>query len=999
MKKFSLFPVLAFFLCMYFTASGQEYSYKHYGIREGLVGNHVYHAIKDNTGFLWFATETGVSRFDGTSFKNFTTAEGLPDNEILKLFTDSKGRVWMLPFKNTVCYYLKGKIYNAENDSMISALKLHSYVVNMFEDEAGNIFFSEMQCITVLTKDGKLIKCIRPEGARSQINSGGLNDKSNLVIHADSLSYELVLDGKGNFKFDVMDIGIKFWGFRTNFFYINQQVVVYLNNFKNMFQSQGIVLFDYKLKKSDTINPGADNSVSFLRDSMLFLNTHKGTTAYNFLSKSKTHYLENEDVSSVMYDNESNLWFTTLGRGIYRLSSTATRNVNFTDSQNVKKPVESIVMASGNIIAGSSVDDVFIFNKKSGNTNRVKLHHMFSSGAIVKIKKAGNEIYLLSERALQKADEDMKNIIGFPQTEISWSYKDFDIGKDKEIFFSTHEKLYSFSEKRDAAILEASSKNSLLKARSVQAVEHAYYDQRSTSVSYTDSGLYVGTLVGLKFVNWEKKITDIGITFPSLSKRITRLLNFNNKLWIGTNDRGVICFDGTKIIKNITDKNGLSGNLVRALYADSGYLWVGTDRGLNKLSLADTSFRVLRTYTTSDGLTSDMINAVYAEKDTVYVGTPEGLSFFPENEDGNNSVCDLQILDLTISGKTIPYDSSALTLKNKDNNIRFDFVAISYKSEGDITYYYRLSGIDTDWRTTKENYLQYPTLPSGNYNMELYAVNKFGVKSKTATISFEIEKKLVEKGWFIFLLILAAACAAWLLANRQIRRVKKVQVEKTVNAQKIAALEQQALKAQMNPHFIFNCLNSIQQYVIEKDVQGANAFISGFAKLIRQTLDNSGKESITVAEEERFLRTYLELEKSRFEEKFDYNIAISSNLKKDEVSLPPMLLQPYIENCIRHGIMHKADGKGIVDIHFDLTGNMLICSITDNGIGRHAAAEFRTRQHIIHQPKGTELTNQRILMINKSSKAGITLKIEDITDAQQLACGTRVTIMIPFVMK
>jgi hypothetical protein len=506
---------------------------------------------------------------------------------------------------------------------------------------------------------------------------------------------------------------------------------------------------------------------------------------------------------------------------------------------------------------------------------------------------------------------------------------------------------------------------------------------------YTDSGIYVGTLSGLNFINWNKKQVELGNEYPLLKRRITKLIRCGSNIWIGTNDGGVICFDGKKPIKNISVKNGLTGNLIRALFADSNNLWVGTDRGLNKINLHDSSYPVLQTYTISDGITSDMINTVYSEGNLVYVGTPEGLSIFDDDNMRNRSSCDLRILAVTVSGKEMQFDSSKILLKPRNNNIRFDFVAISFKSEGNIVYHYKLSGIDTEWKTTKENFLEYPTLPTGRYQLHLYAINKFGIKSTTATIDFEVEKRLFEQTWFRLLVIFILIAITAALVNLRIKRVKNVQKKKMADAEKIASLEQQALKAQMNPHFIFNSLNSIQQYVIDKDVQGANKFISGFSKLIRQTLDNSGKQSITVAEEESYLRAYLELEKSRFEDKFDYSISIDKKIRRDEDILPPMLLQPYIENCIRHGIMHKRDGKGIIEVLFHLSEGNLVCSVTDNGIGRLAADEFKGMQHSNYQSRGTDLTRQRILMINKSSNVDIILKTEDLVDINNKSCGTR----------
>ena len=162
-----------------------------------------------------------------------------------------------------------------------------------------------------------------------------------------------------------------------------------------------------------------------------------------------------------------------------------------------------------------------------------------------------------------------------------------------------------------------------------------------------------------------------------------------------------------------------------------------------------------------------------------------------------------------------------------------------------MTYEYRLIGLDTSWSVTKENFLSYPTLPSGNYELQLQAVNKFGIKSDLLAIPFSVEKLLTEKTWFkivlIFILLLVTSLfVAWIT-----RRVKRREFEKSEVSRRISELEQLALKSQMNPHFIFNCLNSIQQYVLNKDVSGSNRFIYGFSKLIRQTLYISARKEIS----------------------------------------------------------------------------------------------------------------------------------------------------------
>ncbi|MFT3907918.1 MAG: histidine kinase [Ferruginibacter sp.] len=999
MKSFNL--ILTAILCCtcFLGTRAQEYSYKHYDRKDGLIGNHIYHAVQDKDGFLWLATETGVSRFDGTSFKNFTTNEGLPDNEVLKLFVDSKGRVWMLPFKNSICYYYNGKIHNAKNDSIVKQIKVSGYIEHILEDKAGNIFFSESINVIVLTKDNKIFSNGSVFTLTNVVIGIGTDDQKNVILRTGKNFFKIKLNA-ASLDFEEEELGIRFWGYKSAFFYLRSNLIIYLNNYVNMLDKSSLVLYKYLENKQDTIKVPADyNLISFLNDSILFFNTKKGSLKYNINNKSYlTTYLPDENVTYTFEDNDQNLWFTTSDRGLFRLYTETERNVFFTDGSKKNKPIKSITGTAANIIAGSDNDAIYTYDKSTGDIKLFHLAPTISNGDVMKIMKFKDKVYFLTEGSLHQADTLFKQIDLVRESEVFSSYKDFDFNKDGKLFFSSHLQVYSLMKNnKNASTKKANGHSSIiaeLNERMLASVDD-YYIGRTTALCYTDSGIYIGTLTGLKFVDWHKKIFETGTHFPGLNGHITRLLNFNGKLWVGTNDQGVFCFDGKKIVKQISLKDNLSSNLITALYADSNHLWVGTDQGLNRIGLADTLYPLLQGYTTSDGISSDMINAIYLQNDTVYVGTPEGLSFFDWRLLKRRSRCALKILDITISGKTIPFDSTKLFLKHRDANIRFDFVAISFRSEGEIIYHYKLLGIDTDWKTTEENFLQYPTLPSGDYELQLYAVNKFGIKSKTVTISFEIEKTLFEKEWFIVLFILFTIVVAFILANWRIRKVKKMQMEKTANAAKIAQLEQQALKSQMNPHFIFNCLNSIQQYVIDKDIQGANKFISGFSKLIRQTLDNSGKEEITVAEEESFLRSYLQLEKSRFEDKFDYNIFIDPQIPKDEYALPPMLLQPYIENCIRHGIMHKSNGKGFIDVRFNLSGEKLSCTVIDNGIGRSAASNYKNNQEINYQSKGTDITWQRIKMINMNKDSDIVLRTEDLKDSGGEGCGTKVTIVIP----
>jgi LytS/YehU family sensor histidine kinase len=263
------------------------------------------------------------------------------------------------------------------------------------------------------------------------------------------------------------------------------------------------------------------------------------------------------------------------------------------------------------------------------------------------------------------------------------------------------------------------------------------------------------------------------------------------------------------------------------------------------------------------------------------------------------------------------------------------------------------------------------------------------------TARFTIQQLLWEKTWFRILAGFVFLGITGLLVWFIIYRIRKREQEKTTINKRIGDLEQLARKAQMNPHFIFNSLNSIQQYVMDSDLAGANKFISGFSRLIRQTLHFSSQPEISLEEELDYLKNYLELERTRLEDAFAWQVIVEDSIRPADYYLPPMLLQPFVENSIRHGLRLRKDKKGKVIINIKKQSNLLVCILEDNGIGRKAAQKLKSHSHIEYQSKGMTLTAERIAMLNKDNPHTISMHIDDLEDDQQNALGTRVTITFP----
>ena len=213
--------------------------------------------------------------------------------------------------------------------------------------------------------------------------------------------------------------------------------------------------------------------------------------------------------------------------------------------------------------------------------------------------------------------------------------------------------------------------------------------------------------------------------------------------------------------------------------------------------------------------------------------------------------------------------------------------------------------------------------------------------------------------------------------------------------QKLLQLEQKQLLAQINPHFIFNCLNSVQQFVVQNDIENANKYLVDFSMLMRQTLDNSSSSTITLSKEIEYLENYLSLESMRFESLFSYKIACDGDLDINNIEIPSMVIQPYVENAIIHGLSNLDGKNGSLVITFYKKGDILFCEVDDNGIGMKIAEELRKQSFIKHSSKGMEMTKLRLLLLSKLDGVDYKISVINKTDAGGVAQGTTIIIKFP----
>jgi len=939
----------------------QEYNYAHYDVKDGLAGSTVYSEVQDHDGFMWFGTETGLSRFDGTHFKNFYTGDG-PDNENIKLFIDSKNRVWIIPFKNSICYYWKGKIHNQENDSLLRQLKISHELVSVIEDRHGNILIAEQHRLYLISPSWKITAINNFQGLSFSVMKTGIDISGRFEIATTLTSHGFFLATVNEQKL-VLNRDITSFGG-------NSYSSLYLKPGLEIMQKENWLYFSYEDSRNDfkLALPDGFISMSEINDTSISFNTIHGALFFNTQSKKITDtFLRHQTINAVTEDNEGSFWFSLLGKGIYRLASG--RFLNFSALlQN--RSVFSIQKQGSVLYAGSDNFNLFLLNTKNNTVRLRKISKGITRGRIISLIVRDKNIIVGTDNGLFR----------FENFVMKDSLKDFAV---KSAFLNSGNKVIISASQ---GVYDVSLDNFLR--------QDTIWEERSTCAYKKAGFFYIGTLNGLYSVDTIKKITYLGNADKIFQNRINSISESKDgALLVATNGSGIAIYKGNKVIFNITERDGLTSNICRNIFVVPDGLWVGTDKGLNKIIFSDTAYHI-KTFTQVDGLSSDIINAIYADGNDIYVGTPEGIDFFDETRISKKSICNLRITSLIVGRNSMQADTTAFTLQHSDNNIEVSFIGISYKSAGNISYQYRLLGSDTAWQTTNQTSLNYPSLSSGKYELQLKAVNKFGVQSNLVKFKFTISKRLQEKTWFRLLFIASLIALIWLLMSYWIKIIKRRENEKSETLRKISELEQMALKSQMNPHFIFNCLNSIQHYVIDKDIIGVNDFISKFSRLIRLTLDNSSKTDISLAEETDYIKTYLELEQKRFEGKFSFEI-IQEGINYNDYFIPPMILQPFVENAVRHGVRYRNDGQGKIIVKINKEVEYLICSIRDNGIGRKLSWENKSKNPVEYQSKGMELTSRRIAMFNMAHASKISIRINDLEGENQKPVGTEVVVWFP----
>jgi len=494
----------------------------------------------------------------------------------------------------------------------------------------------------------------------------------------------------------------------------------------------------------------------------------------------------------------------------------------------------------------------------------------------------------------------------------------------------------------------------------------------------------------------EEEISYIGYRHRLLQNRILALDYFNDSLIvIGTKGSGIILYNNNKTVIHINSEKGLSGDNVYAVCHDSSAIWAATNKGVSKIIVSNVAplKYSISTYNMLNGLPSNEINDLIVVKSKIWVATNKGATFFdPDSIKEAKVDLPIYINQIHINDK----DTAVLSdykLTYDQNNIKVNFTGLGFKNAGQLNYRYKMIGLDTGWTYTKSREIQFTTLPANDYTLIVNVMNSDkSWSNKEAMVHFTIPLPFWKEWWFQIAGVLLSTYIMFLLIRLRLKGIEQ-RKEKIADLNKILMnLKLKALRAQMNPHFTFNVMNSIQHFIASNDGEAANRYLSRFSKLIRLILNNSEKNAVPIADEIKALELYLELEAMRFEERFEFKINVDKSIDVLEVEIPSMLIQPYVENSIKHGILNLGK-KGIISIDIQKHNKFLKCIIEDNGVGRSKSVFLN--KNISHKSFGTTITQERLAAINALNNSKLSENVIDLYDDNGDPIGARVEIYIP----
>ena len=985
------------------TVVSQNFQYKYYTEKDGLSTKSVDNFCFDSEGFLWIGTPFGLNRFDGNTFDKFYNipidSASIADNNIQKIFEDSKKRIWLGTNAGVSLFIPKTRSFkNFEPDSTLLTTRGITFSA-LCEDNEGNIW--------VGTKSDLLIF----DSNLQKFSSSGWANFADKVAPPNSLKMRVIV-------LSIIKKSLtEFWILSTyGLFSVNTETKQF-----QFYQNPNIPdFYGCELHYADSI--GNVWISTYYYNLLRFNSVQNKWSSYKI---PKEYSIFNNAYSVVPYSNDTLM--VCSGNALLLFDAQKEKFLNQIDftaqaEGNFKKAeTQTVIRKNGIIWLGTSEGLVKINHyqndlKFTALTDSERVYRVFkNSQSNIIFNKIGKTYTTFCKTAEGKTFP----LLNEKNESLHCQFQYFLETPNGNSFLNGNDNVYqynSLTQKLESITLPSKNKptndydirnmvvdkNGTIWIRAVsqgiieyqpsiktiqfqnniplhgeKEINALYYDKLTHSlwVSEEFNGVFVYDI--------DKKTTQhFPLNAPPLQKKaaITNISgDGNGNIYMIDLQSGMIEYNfKSKTFSRYNVYNGLlSNNCLWSVCDSSGFVWVITDAGLCQYAPIEKKFTY---FSSTEGFPTTFESFFSSDKNgSFFLPYKNGfLSWNSASMKAPQKTGELYLKEVLLFNKPLPIDSS-YRFEHQENNIRFLVGLKSFDNRENISLEYSLNGVPFfDFKPN--TYISFANLSPGNYSLYCRLKNE---NIPYLHLTFKIDAPFWQKGWFIILAILLGILLISFFVRRRLNQIRK---EYTL-LQKINEAETLALRSQMNPHFIFNTLNSINSFIIENKKEEASEYLTDFSRLIRIILNHTRLKSVTLAKELSALKLYLDMESRRLEKKFVYKIIVADDIDTQVIQLPPLIIQPFAENAIWHGIRNKI-GVGTLTVDVKKIESGILISVTDDGIGREATKKF---QKIKENPSfGTSITEQRMALSDSKSK----IEIIDLYNGLGEATGACVKIYL-----
>ncbi len=950
---------------------------------EGLPSMNIYNIAQDKDGLIWLGTEDGICYFDGNRF-TVLDASNMKNKDFIGMTQTQEGILFFWNWAGQLFQIVNKKPIQVLPDSLnISVLDVLSYKPNQLIIKARNPYNNMLYICSIKDKQAIPTSDVSPYGFQVFLDTFVQNNpKKNLHI---TINYFL---SKSFFMHQEEKTTVKEFG---HLIYSQQWGWLY----KDIGSSQLHLLKKGKQDQTKPLLEVPNSSVirTFYEDNRnnMWVLTNNQLYQFDHTATLKNTYLPTLNKSTVntfLQDHNGGYWIGTNGEGLYYIPNYDFRTYN---SSNINISTNNIInLIAGekqhSILAATTTGQVIEFD----SLNQINTIHQLSGGLKSLYRTYDKKGYWGN---FQKGTYYLNNQFAITSSRYDWDgVKSIYEISDTALYLGTSHLALKYTRKTNQSTYE--------KVHYIHPnIQNLLFEKTYAFKRYKEE-ILIGGLNGLSIFHKKDSIArpfliEKGGSLQDIWIQDI-LVDAQDRIWLATQNSGIYLLDGHDIIQHWKVGSGILSNNCNTLINYDGKIWFRSTKGVHSINLTDYS---IRTVSRSDGLPSNIISSLYINdyNSNIYIGTPSGLTIF-------------DVTQIKKEKKPMPVILTGISIANKDttiqnyyhldysnNTIQINFTISNFPKD-DIVYFYRLKGLDDNWAQTNSKELRFPKLPAGSYLFEIYAKNIHGEKSIINNdLKLVILRPYWQTWWYYLLIVLSGIGIIAGLTYQIFKRLRRRKEQRLRFQNQIMSSRLQALQSQMNPHFIFNALNAIQHFFTIGDKERAILHLNKFAKLIRLIFEYSKENFISLEKEIKFLDLYLKLEKLRFNDKIEIQLEIDPDIDLENHFVPPLLIQPMIENAFKHGLLHKEAG-GVLKIQFKkIEKKDIYCKIEDNGIGRKAAQQLNQWRPSEYRSSGVKNTKERIALINQDEQSlSIKMNITDKENETKEAIGTLVEFYFYF---